>query len=270
MRGIVLKSLRETWLATLLFSLALLVVKAALTFILPQVLDGIDEVFAHMPFVRQMISAMLGTELGDRIAAESMNAFLWVHPAVLSLVWAQVIVFCTRIPAGEIDRGTIDILFTLPVSRRQIYLGDSLVWAGAGAVLILAGFAGHLLTASAMPDDMRPSLLQGTRIMLNLFGVYLAVGGMTCLISSCCDRRGRAVGIAFALVLTSFMINFLSQYWDPAKQVAFLSVMTYYQPAIIVRDGVWPIGNISILIALGATAWGVGGEIVARRSIRTV
>jgi ABC-type transport system involved in multi-copper enzyme maturation permease subunit len=270
MRGIIIKGLRETWLATFLFSLALLVVKYALTFILPQVLSGIDEVFAQMPFVRQMVSALLGTEIGDRIAAESMQAFLWVHPMVLTLVWAQVIVFCTRLPAGEIDRGTIDVLLSLPISRRRVYWSETLVWAGSGVILILAGFVGHLLAAPGMPAEMRPSLIDATRVMFNLFAVYLAVGGLTCLISACSDRRGRAVGIAFALVLTSFMINFLAQYWDPMKDFAFLSVMNYYQPAVIVRDSLWPVTNVAILAMLGSVAWIAGGEIFARRSICTV
>ena len=118
MRGLFTKSLHEVWLTTLLFGLSLLAVEALLTYVLPQIQEGLGGVFDEIPFLRSMLAALLGTELGDDITARTMQAFLWVHPVVLALVWAHEIPLCTRTPAGEIDRGTIDVLLSLPVSRR--------------------------------------------------------------------------------------------------------------------------------------------------------
>jgi ABC-type transport system involved in multi-copper enzyme maturation permease subunit len=270
MRGILLKISREIWLGTLLFGIGLLIDKALLTFVLPKAFDGFAEIFEQMPFAKAMVSALLGTELGDQLTQRSMQTFLWVHPTVLSLFWAHEIVLCTRLPAGEIDRGTIDILLGWPVSRWAIYTAESIMWILTGIFLIFMGLTGYHLVVHTWPAELRPSSTEVTWIMLNLFCVYLAVGGIALLVSASSDRRGRAVGIVFGLVLSSFLLTFLSQFWIPAKKIAFLSVMEYYQPAEILNTGQPSGENMAILLGVAATSWILGGVVFSRRSICTV
>jgi ABC-2 type transport system permease protein len=198
-----------------------------------------------------------------------MSAFVWVHPVVLAILWAASIIFCTRYPAAEIDRGTIDVLLGLPVSRRGVYLCETAGWLSAGLVILAFGAIGYLIGSRAMELEQRPALALVALVMVNLYGVYLAVGGLTCLVSSLSDRRGRAVAVIFAVVLASFLLNFLAQFWDPAKHLVFLSVLDYYQPAAILRDGAIAPADLIMLFAIGLTGWAAGLEITARRSICT-
>ena len=269
-RGLLLKTWYEVWFMTLLFGCALLGVNALLTYVIPQIQGGLIDVLDSLPFVRPMLTAMLGTELSDEITPQTMQAFLWVHPTVLALLWAHTIVFCTRLPAGEIDRGTIDVLLGLPVSRRAVYFGEVIAWLVAGLVVLLMGYLGHFLTSPAIPDQLRPETSRALVVLTNLYCVYVAVGGMTLLVSALSDRRGRAMAIAFAIVLASFLLNFLAQFWEPAKQLAFLGVMQYYRPAQILQSGGFPLTDIAILLSVGACALLLGSEVVARRSICTV
>ena len=270
MRGLFTKALYEVWLPTLLFGFSLFAVKALLTYILPQIQEGLGGVLDQIPFVRSMLTALLGTELGDEITARTMQAFLWVHPVVLALVWAHEITLCTRMPAGEIDRGTIDVLLGLPVSRRAVYFCESIVWLVSGLLIIVMGLLGHRIAAPAMPEEMRPELSRAVLVMANLYCVYVAVGGIAFLVSALSDRRGRAMAIVFGIVLASFLLNFVSQFWEPAKQIAFLGIMEYYQPAQILQSGDFPIRDVAVLLFVGGSAWLLGGEVVARRSICTV
>ena len=270
MRGLLLKTWHEVWLMTLLIGSGLLAVNALLTYILPQVQAGLDNVLEQIPFVRSFLTVLLGTELGDEISARTMQAFLWVHPVVLALVWAHAIVFCTRLPAGEIDRGTIDVLLGLPVSRRKVYYCEVLAWLTAGLLILVLGFAGHRLASPAMPVEMRPEMSRALLVLFNLYCVYLAVGGIAFFVSSLSDRRGRAMAVAFAIVLASFLLNFVAQFWAPAQQVAFLGVMEYYRPARILQSGAFPTADAAILLAVATAALVAGGEVVARRSICTV
>ena len=213
---------------------------------------------------------MFGSEIGDEITVQMMQAILWVHPVVLSLIWAHEIVFCTRIPAGEIDRGTIDVLLGLPVSRRTIYATESVVWLISGALVLLLGLSGHVAVSSFLALEMRPPLSRVSLVIANLYCVYLAVGGLAWLVSATSNRRGRAIGLIFSIVVASFLLNFLAQFWPPAQPVAFLSVMNYYQPAEILRSGQLPLRHMISLLAVGGAAWLAGNEIFARRSICTV
>ncbi len=269
-RGLLAKTFHEVWLQTLLFGFGMLLVMALLTHVVPQAQHGLDEVLSSMPWVRTIMGALLGSDLGEEISARMLQSIVWVHPTVLAILWAHEIVFCTRLPAGEIDRGTIDILLGLPVSRRVVFVCESAVWLASGAYLLAMGGLGHLLAGPASAAD---GLADGSRFVIvlsNLYCVYLAVGGLAYLVSAMSDRRGRAVAVVFSIVLASFLLNFLAQFWEPAKRVAFLGLLNYYSPAEILRTGSWPLRDMFVLVSFAVLCWTLGCEIFARRSISTV
>jgi ABC-type transport system involved in multi-copper enzyme maturation permease subunit len=268
--GLINKTVHETWLMTLLFGCALMGIMALLTFVLPQFQEGMGAIFDQLPFAKSFLAALLGTDLGDEISAQTMQLLLWVHPTVLALLWAHAIVFCTRVPAGEIDRGTIDVLFGLPASRRAVYSCEVATWLAAGLFVVSMGLLGHRLASPAIPTESRPTFEGILPVVTNLYCVYLAVGGIALLISALSSHRGRAMGVAFAIVVLSFLLNFISQFWEPAKAIAFASVMEYYRPAEILRSGVFPLRDLATLLCVGGVSVVAGGEIIARRSISTV
>jgi hypothetical protein len=270
MRGLITKTLYEVWLPTLLFGLGLFVVKMILTFILPQIHEALGEVLHRLPFARAFLTILLGNTLGAEISSQSMQAFLFVHPVVLALVWAHAVTLCTRMPAAEIDRGTIDVLLSLPVSRRAVYWCESVIWIVCGALVLLMGLAGHLVAAPRMPDELRPELPRIMLVMVNLFSVYIAVGGIALFVSALSDHRGRAVACVFAILLASFLLNFIANFWQPAKRIAFLGILEYYRPAQVLQHGEFPLRDVVVLLGVGLVTWLAGGEILARRSITTV
>ncbi len=267
MPGLLKKIAREVWAPTLLFASAMMSVMALLTYVLPQVQHGLDDVVEQIPMVKHIIAALLGSELGDQLSARTMQAFLWVHPVVLALMWAHEIWLCSRTPAGEIDRGTVDVLFSLPVSRRAVYLCETAVWLATGVVLLAAGLLGHRAVSMLQPDQPAPTLARSLLVIVNLYCVYLAVGGIAFLVSACSDRRGRAIAVVFGIVLASFLLNFLAQFWEPARQIAFLSVMEYYRPALVLQHGGFPVRDAALLLAIAVATWLAGGEVFARRSL---
>lgn len=270
MKGLLRKIFLEVRWPVLFFSLGLGLIMALLTALLPKVLGDIDRIFDKMPFVKPLITALLGVDPGDGFTAQMMQAFLWVHPTVLSILWAHELMYCSRAPAAEIDRGSIDFLLSLPVSRGRLYLTETIGFMVTGIVILSFGFTGHWLASASLQPQMRPGAFATFSVMTNLFGVYLAVGGLAFLVSSASDHRGRAIGIMFAILLLSFLLNFLAQFWEPAKTISFLSVMEYYRPALVIQSGVFPWRDLSILMAVAGGAWLLGGVIFRRRSICTV
>jgi ABC-type transport system involved in multi-copper enzyme maturation permease subunit len=269
MPGLLSKAIYETWLATLLFALALLLVMGLLTFVLPQVQENIGDVLERIPFVKSLIAALLGIDVEGELTAQLMQSVLWVHPTVLSLIWAYEIIICTRIPAGEVDRGTIDILLGLPVARWSVYLAESAVWLAGGLLVLSCGMLGYWGMHQELPGA--PVSSRATwYVLLNLFCVYLAVGGLSLLISSLNDRRGWAIGIIFAILLASFLINFLAPLWEPARYAAPFSFMHYYQPAEIMRTSTLPARNLLVLLTAAGATWLAGGLVFSRRDLCTV
>jgi ABC-2 type transport system permease protein len=198
-------------------------------------------------------------------------AIAWVHPVVLAIIWTHVIVFCTRVPAGEIDRGTIDVLFGLPASRWRVYLAETTVLIVSVVFLVALGYLGHRLGMLTTEWEAKPALGPLVAVTVNFFCLYLAVGGLAFLVSAVSDRRGRAIGVIFAILLASFLLNFLAQFWRPAELVSFLSLLNYHQPLVVMKaDGGWPIGDMTVLLGFGAVTWLAGGIWFARRDLCTV
>jgi ABC-2 type transport system permease protein len=199
-----------------------------------------------------------------------MSSIAWVHPVILAILWSHEITLCTRMPAGEVDRGTIDVLLGLPVSRWGVYLSESLVWIVAGLVVIGLGLLGSTFGYLTALSEARPPAGQTVVVVANLYCLYLAVGGLAFLISSLSDRRGRAVAAAFTVVVASFLLSFLAQYWEPAKSLSFLSMLHYYKPLLILREAAWPVTDMVTLAGCAAVLWLAGGVQFARRDICTV
>jgi ABC-type Na+ efflux pump permease subunit len=265
MRGLLSKIVAEVLWPVLWFCLGLFVIMGLL-----KVLGNIHEVFDNMPMVKPLITALLGVDPGNQISSQLSQAFLWTHPTLLTLLWAHELMYCSRMPAGEIDRGTADFLLCQPVTRLQIFLAESIGWLVSGAVILGCGCAGHLIASAFVHPEMRLPLRSALLVLGNLAAVYLAVGGMAFLLSACSDRRGRAVGIVFAVLLLSFLLNFLAQFQEWAKSISWLSIMEYYRPAIVIQSGQFPWSDVLNLLRLAVITWTIALLVFHRRSICTV
>jgi len=269
-RGLIQRALRESLPTTLLLGFVLMVAETALAFVLPKFGAQMSQEWLQIDFARGIMQAMVGTEIADHMGPQMFQAMAWVHPVVLALVWAHAIISCTRVPAGEVDRGTADVLLSLPVSRWELFFVETLVWLASGLVLLAAGFAGNLLGGLNFPSEQRPQLQRVVIVLTNLFSLYIAAGGLAWMISSLSERRGRALTSLFLLLLSLFLLNYLAQFWHPLERFVFLSPLHYHKPVTILAQGAWPWRNIIVLVGSGAVLWLIGGFIFARRDLCTV
>ncbi len=264
------KTVREVWLGTLLFALALAGFQVLFARLLPTLFQEFAKHLLQVRFIQNIITALLGTPIDGTIGLRALSSLAWAHPIVLTLVWAHAIVVCTRVPAGEVDRGTIDVLLGLPVSRTGIYVCESVVWLASGLAVLAMGLLGNLIGGWSVSHELRTTSGRLLIVIANLYCMYVAVGGIACLVSSLSDRRGRAVGVVFSIVLASFFLSFLTQFWAPARAVSFLSILNYYRPLMIIRDSSWPVADMLVLCVVGAAMWVTGALVFARRDICTV
>ena len=270
MRGVLHKIVLEVWLGTLAFAIGLFVIKALLTLILPQFQAELSELAMSIPFLRSMLSALLGAEVGEELTSSMIEGVLWAHPLVLSMPWAHEMLLCTRVPAGEVDRGTIDVLLGLPVSRRRLFLAESFVWLASGVFILAAGWVGDLAGRTMLAGVETANAWHGVLVALNLGCLYVAVGGFAFLVSALSSRRGVALGIVFAMVLASFLLVFIAEFWAPARSLVFLSLLDYYRPAQVLGAGRLPLGDVAVLLGLGVVMWTAAGVVFMRRDVRTI
>jgi ABC-2 type transport system permease protein len=169
----------------------------------------------------------------------------YVHPLTLIILTVWAIGRASAAIAGEIDRGTMELLLAQPISRSRIILAHLLVdvvtipilclsmWLGTWAGSCLVGLQGNPnLALRADPWSFIPSLL-------NVAVLIFATSGSTMLLSAAGRFRGRVLGVAVLIALVQFLINVVGQLWGPIEHLRPLTLYFYYQPQPIIVDPAW-------------------------------
>ena len=270
-RGLILKSLRELAPVTAIMGAVAMLVAGIVTFVLARFQDQFSAQLLQLPFIRSMIAAMVGAENpAGELGVEMFAGIPWVHPVVLAFVLGHAVVCCTRIPAGEVDRGTIDVLLGMPVSRWRVYISDTIVWTLAATVIVGLVLSGNLAASLLIDPAKRQDPAHSAIVAASLLALVLAIGAFSFLCSAISSRKGRAMGAAAGFILAAFLLNYLSQLWQPARDIEFLSLFAYHKPLEILRTGAWPWKNLGVLLGIAAIFWGIGGAIFARRDLSTL
>jgi len=267
--GLMRKSLRELWPATMMAGLLVGLFECLIAILIPRFSTQMNMQILEMPFLKRIVEGMLGTRLAEKIGPEIIWSIPWTHPVMLALLLSHAVITTTRFPAGEIDRGTIDITLGLPISRRQWIVTDTFLWLISAMCIVGVLVVGNRVGSAISGTIHQINSSELLAIYFNLLGVYLAFGAIGWLISTFSDRRGRAMTITFLLIVMSVLVSFLEQFWEPARYAAYFSALSYNRPVYILRDHTWPVFNLCVLYVSAAVIWTVAVWWFTRRDLCT-
>lgn len=206
----------------------------------------------------------------DFLSAVGLPGYLslgFTHPVYHLLAAATVIWFAGRSLAGEMERGSIQLALSRPLSRGQVYLARVLgmitVTLMVAVVAPLGMIVGLLI---AQPDgsvDYRHFIVQGAASAL----LTVCIGGVALLISAASDRMGQAVGIAIAALVISYVIDYFATLWSALEPIEPFSIFDYYDPARALSAGSIPLINILVLGSLAVLGIAIGAWIFSRRDL---
>lgn len=225
------------------------------------------ELLGKSPFIVRMISAVVGADLSADLSPTSLITIALSHPFLFVVTWSFLLVTGSRVIAGEIDRGTGDLLFTLPQSRSATYVDVSLVWLVGGVPLLIGFFAGLWIGTLLFP--LKEPLLFARLVPagVNFLALYWGIGGLTMGLSAAASHRGRVIGVMAGLLLFCFLLNFVEAILPWAGRLAPVGLLYYYKPLETIRSGNWPLGNIAVLLGVGLAGWLFGLRRFAGRDI---
>lgn len=251
--------------------------------------------------------AILG---GADIRFERPTDFLAVemlHPAIIILITLWAVGRAGGAVAGEIDRGTMELLMSQPVPRDRLILAhlivDIIVIPILVASILLGTQFGLYLTgpfvenlevfndlppaAQAIakangPKELIVDVSGQWKAALNLCGLIFAVSGLTMAVSSFGRSRWRALGWAVLIVVTMFLVNVIGQLWEPVGRLRPLTLFFYYQPQAVWLKGEWmaDVGDVfgltkrlflipmvPLLFAVGTAGYFTALRVFTRRDI---
>ena len=210
-------------------------------------------------------------------------ALVYVHPIIVfsSIVWA--IARGSDCVAGEIGRGTMEMLLAQPVRRTSLYTSQALVTVLGSAVLAASVWCGTVVGLRSAPlyEGVSPFLFAPSAI--NLFGLMVGVGGFATLVSAFGSQRWRTVGIVVAWYVASAMVAIVNSVIGQRSWWRYLSLLNSYKPQLLVarHDTAWDFfryrddaiaglglgGHQFVLFAVGLLCYLAGAVVFSRREI---
>jgi ABC-2 type transport system permease protein len=227
-----------------------------------------------------------------------------LHPIVLVLCLVWGVGRAAGAVAGELDRGTMELLMAQPVPRNRLVLAHLLADCILLPALCLSFFAGTQFgiwavgdfvpdyallddlkkqspfakaLIEATPQDNTPLEVSGTGELVGLVNtaaLMFAISGVTLALSAAGRNRWRVVGYAVLVMVVMFVANTVGQLWEPAAFVRPFTFFFYYQPQKAMIDGdwtvdlgkAWNLGRPVLVPAVGVLcAVGAAGYAVALR-----
>ncbi len=210
-------------------------------------------------FLRGLL-ALLPPQVADFAGGElalaspaGVIAFGYLHPFFIALLSAWTIRVSSAALAGEIGRGTMDLLAARPVPRSAHVLAAWVAIAAGLAILAGAAWTGSAIGLSFRPLGVTPRQLVALPTMAWL--LFTAWGGIALFVAATRRDAGSAIAWTSGLIVTSFVLDFLARVWAPVQWMRPLSLFSYFQPADIVQAGLTaPDPAALVVVAIVTTA----------------
>ena len=216
----------------------------------------------------EMIAGVFGGMLQGLEPLELWLVTLLLHPFLLVVLTVAVIAIATRALAGEIDRGTIDLLLSHPIPRWQLPLAAATLQLLSVTLLVGVVLAWISLGLRFAGLELGSWPAFGW-VAVNLWSTFLAIGAICLAFSAAAERHGVALGRAAGFVLVSFLVNLLASLWSKVRFLEVLSVFHYYRPQPVVTSGspIW--GDLATLLTIAFAAFVIAVVTFQRRDIAT-
>ena len=168
--------------------------------------------------------------------------------------------------AGEEDRGTLDLLMSLPLTRRRVTaekLGAmALEVVGLGLVLLVALWIG------ARVIDMEVSFAHLAAATLGAVLLAMGFGAIALFLGAATGSRGAAVGVSAALAVAAYLVNSLAALVPQLETAQRFSPFYHYSSPDPLRSG-FSGGHLAALVVVIVVASVAALVAVNRRDLHS-
>jgi len=189
-----------------------------------------------------------------------------------SLTWPILAVilamsFAANNIVHEIEKGTIEFILSLPISRLKFYFGRYF----AGLFLISV-----FTSASVLPVIPVAKLYNVAYVWENYFkmslGAFLfiaAIYSVATFFSALMSEKSKAYGISAGIIIVMYVMNILSSLKDNLENLKYFSFFHYFAAAKLLVDGEIDIHSVWVF-SLTIIIFTIAGAVVySKRDIAT-
>ncbi len=243
-------------------------------------LDFLQRVFMGPgEMIGQMIQAIIGGEKIELDKPDNFMSISYVHPLPLTMLGIWAIGRAANAIAGEIERGTMELLLAQPIRRTQLIVAhllvDAIVFPSLCVVMWLGTYCGTwwMGLQTLPPPTQSVDPMRFLPALMCVCGLLFAHSGVTMAISSLGRQRARVWGWAITIFLCMFLINVLGQIWD--DQIGWIRPYTvhyHYLPQGIILHADWYNSreawlHLLVLSGVGAVGYAFAWVTFCRRDL---
>jgi ABC-2 type transport system permease protein len=229
--------------------------------------------------IGQLVQAIIGGEQVELNKSDNFMSISYVHPLPLTILGIFAIGRAANAIAGEIDRGTMELLLAQPIRRTQLVLAHLVVDIIIIPTLCLTMWVGTycgtwwngLQTSENALQRIDP--VRFLPALLAVGGLVFAHSGVTMWISSMGRSRARVWGWAITLFLCMFLVNVFGQILPEALEwLRPITVHYHYQPQQMIFREDWYAGgsvwfHLGVLTVVGAAGYLLAWTTFCRRDL---
>jgi len=203
----------------------------------------------------------------DAIAVDTIGGYATFKIGIfIFLIAIWPLLAGSRMLRGEEDRGSMDVLLSLPRPRSRVALEKlAAMWT---ALLVMGVLIGLVAFAGGKKFGADFSVVDGLLFGLNLALICAVFGGLALLISQFTQERGPAAGWTAALLLVFIVLDMVHRVVPNSEWISRLSPVYYYNLSkpLVPGHGA-DAGALVVLLALAALLSGAAVWLFARRDV---
>jgi ABC-2 type transport system permease protein len=191
----------------------------------------------------------------------------WNHPIVILIILGWAIARGSGAISGEIERGTIDVTLSRPLSR-PVYLASQVLFSVFGLFVLVGGLIGGCLFGNLIYTlKTPPTLFALLKPATIVFMTGVAIFGYTLPFSALDVSRWRPALISFGLTLAGLVAMGLADQFPSVEWIENLSVYQLYAPVTVLVKGDPLAFNASMLFLVFAVGVGISSAIFFQRDL---
>ncbi|MBN1806425.1 MAG: hypothetical protein JW837_14345 [Sedimentisphaerales bacterium] len=246
---------------------------AAIIFLFQIAICGIvhdnESVKTFLQFI-DMLPSFIKTALGGEALqvgnVSGLIAIGYNHPLVLTLYMLFAVGVPTGLLAGEVQKGTMELILCRYVTKKHVYISAGLITITGMFALVMVMFSGTVVGVNIYEFGQDVPLYSFFKASIN-GGILASVAGGIALLAAACFQRNTAVWITVTYLIVNYFVSIIAEWWPRMKWLYPSSIFYYVNGEKIFREAGWPLGDMAVLLSILVASTLLGGIIWSRRDL---
>jgi ABC-2 type transport system permease protein len=217
------------------------------------------------------VEALLGIKLDLLASPVGQPCVLYIDVVTMLVCVGWALGRGSDVVSGEIARGTMDLILSLPVWRVTVLVAHAVVTAVGSLLLAACVHLGIVIGLACVHFQNRPSIAVFLPATLNLFCMVFCFTAITTLASSWGRDRWATIGAAGGFFIFSLIVKMVARMWPKGKLLFSFSFLSAFEPLplVLTPDAVphMALRYDLTLLGVGLLCYAVAAVIFSYRDI---